>query len=1362
MVEKTNPYIAGAPVVEKSMFFGREGVFRWIENSLTGKYVDHILVLHGQRRVGKTSVLKHIPNRLPDKYIPIFIDLQGRVSTSLGRFLGWLAREISRALQAEGIDIPRPNRKAFEEDPDFFESTFLPNVKQLLKDRTLLLTFDEFDTFESTDAQESLAVPFMAILKRLMDHEYLSFVFSIGSSGRKLENMQAAYTSFFKQALYRKISFLEPNDAHDLIVKPVASVVEYAPDAVERIIEVTSAHPYFIQLVCHELFSESQKKDTWSVSKEDVDAVLEPVVERGTVNLKFVWDEASELEKWILASLAAADKTLSMAEIETALTREQVRFTRQQLERALLHLREKDVLFEDNRFVIHLLKMWLERNRPMEQVREELEEVNPIVSRLLEIGQEYHDNGEYERAIESFQEALNTEDENLEAHLWLGNSQLARGDYGKAIAEFETVLEIKIDDVSAQKGFCDAYLAMGDESKAEGKLEEAEYAYQQVLGINPQHQEALHRMAELHHRRAVVAITGSQETALQELETALEYAEDEALKTAYQELKAFIAGECKLDDLLLAWGQKAQEMELWDEAQDLLDAYRRESGDEQTVSTAIEEIRTQITQQRQDTLSQRANRLSRLGRYDEAIETWQRYLPIAPEQGEEVQAKIAELQAQAKATAEKQKGFSPMARNLVIAIVVILIAVIGILLAQPTSPLMVALAEPTSTPTHTLTPTPPPKPTDIPPTPTTEPTTTPTLAPTAIPLKWSRISSASFIQHDEVTQVVFDPNDPDVYYAGTANSGLYKTINGGITWEPIQIGMEGNKINSLIIHPTDSNILYAGILDDGVYKTSDGGATWKKMSSKLSSQGIWQFTSEITLDPNNPDTLYYSNGFSIYYSEDAGESWQKYVSGSGEPIAELSVSPEGVVYFTGPWRAETVSRVNPETKKIEPFEFFACDEFSCGDYDDVVSFNENTGTIFVGRKRYDGLFYSTDNGENWQSANVECSYAVFDGKGNAVCTGNRLYFSSNGGLNWTRLDPPESFEIITSAISPHAPDTILVGGRNGIYKSIDQGQTWQDISSGIGSTRTKLSLDLINQTMYIQPNSVYSDSGNIYAAALGNRDFEVFWQVPQRVYVYSYLGANGDWYHFYTQDNSAAILFTKNNNTFQDLPIEMDPDEMHPLHTAGGYVVDGKEYLFVVASGSRLYISEDDGSTWEETIYTFPSSEDGLWGLIPDPAESGNFYNHNTELSYSTDGGQTWKKCGSLSFWDNVGTWPPNDHDVISPDPRYPGHVFYASSSEGLIASYSSDCTTMEKIPQSSGLTNPFIQTVTRNPGNPDTIYVGTANGFYISYNNGETWGEVNDGLLGAQTIYSLAVDPNNPGILYAATPYGIFKLEDN
>jgi hypothetical protein len=89
MREMVNPYIAGAPVTETKMFFGREDVFDWIERSLTGRYADHILVIHGQRRVGKTSVLKQLHNRLPERYIPVFFDFQGRTHTTLDRFRWW-------------------------------------------------------------------------------------------------------------------------------------------------------------------------------------------------------------------------------------------------------------------------------------------------------------------------------------------------------------------------------------------------------------------------------------------------------------------------------------------------------------------------------------------------------------------------------------------------------------------------------------------------------------------------------------------------------------------------------------------------------------------------------------------------------------------------------------------------------------------------------------------------------------------------------------------------------------------------------------------------------------------------------------------------------------------------------------------------------------------------------------------------------------------------------------------------------------------------------------------------------------------------------------------------------------------------
>ena len=117
MPDKINPYIAGAPVLESRMFFGREDVFSWIERSLSGKFVDHILVLHGQRHVGKTSVLKHLGNRLLERYISIFIDLQGQVNTTLPRFLWWLSREITRA-----IDLPKPESEPFELDKIIYET----------------------------------------------------------------------------------------------------------------------------------------------------------------------------------------------------------------------------------------------------------------------------------------------------------------------------------------------------------------------------------------------------------------------------------------------------------------------------------------------------------------------------------------------------------------------------------------------------------------------------------------------------------------------------------------------------------------------------------------------------------------------------------------------------------------------------------------------------------------------------------------------------------------------------------------------------------------------------------------------------------------------------------------------------------------------------------------------------------------------------------------------------------------------------------------------------------------------------------------------------------------------------------------
>ncbi len=157
-----------------------------------------------------------------------------------------------------------------------------------------------------------------------------------------------------------------------------------------------------------------------------MEAILEDVVERGTVNLKFVWDEASDIEKWSLAALAQLDKTDNRA-VADYLRKNRVRFSETDLTSGLLHLREKDVLTPQNRFVIHLLRIWLQKNRPIEQAREELTEANPIANRYIEIGLGIPATVVFTRKPSKFfRQALSVSADNLQAQVNIALTYAAR------------------------------------------------------------------------------------------------------------------------------------------------------------------------------------------------------------------------------------------------------------------------------------------------------------------------------------------------------------------------------------------------------------------------------------------------------------------------------------------------------------------------------------------------------------------------------------------------------------------------------------------------------------------------------------------------------------------------------------------------------------------------------------------------------------------------------------------------------------------------------------------------------------------------------------------------------------------------
>jgi hypothetical protein len=109
------------------------------------------------------------------------------------------------------------------------------------------------------------------------------------------------------------------------------------------------------------------------ITAGDVETALPDAVERGTVNLKFAWDEADPAEKWVLAALAHLPRDLhSEANLASFLAGRGVALARAEQAKALNHLREREVLNEQNLFTIYLLKLWLKENWPVEKVREEV------------------------------------------------------------------------------------------------------------------------------------------------------------------------------------------------------------------------------------------------------------------------------------------------------------------------------------------------------------------------------------------------------------------------------------------------------------------------------------------------------------------------------------------------------------------------------------------------------------------------------------------------------------------------------------------------------------------------------------------------------------------------------------------------------------------------------------------------------------------------------------------------------------------------------------------------------------------------------------------------------------------------------
>jgi len=381
-----NPYISGNPVASSEMFFGRQDVLDYLRKNAMSTSQKNTLVLYGQRRTGKTSILlKAQRDGLgDDRLIPVFLDAQG-VTSDIHLF-SRIAEAICTQLRRKGMEVQPPvkdsrNGEEFRTTPYETFDDFCRQLSAAIGERRVLLMIDEFEEIESRVKDGDMKKAIFGYLRNLMQfYEPIVFVFC---GGHRLEEMTYDYWNiFFNTALYHRISFLNPEDAGRLITKPTTGDLEYDPLAVEQILKLTHAHAYFTQLFCYELVNYlNDRKERNYATRNDVDAVAGKLVREGNPQFTLSWEEISPDEHTLLSALAegidaTGRSSLDLTTIETRLRNAGVSIPRSELQGHIESLAQREVLGLTEAFHAHyqleLFRFWVARKHPLRQVREEI------------------------------------------------------------------------------------------------------------------------------------------------------------------------------------------------------------------------------------------------------------------------------------------------------------------------------------------------------------------------------------------------------------------------------------------------------------------------------------------------------------------------------------------------------------------------------------------------------------------------------------------------------------------------------------------------------------------------------------------------------------------------------------------------------------------------------------------------------------------------------------------------------------------------------------------------------------------------------------------------------------------------------
>ena len=495
----SNPYIIGIPIRQKEKFYGRREIFYFIETQLRQNV--KIILLQGQRRIGKTSVLEQISNFIDlNDFVFIQLSLEDKNSTNLEYLFEELAIEIKDYI-TDNLDIEESsvscyNSSKFPNTLNWFEKIFLPEVYETLDGKNVVLMLDEFDRLDNINQETENK--FYKYLKQIVTRDKKLFLLPV--IGKPVEELSEYFQDSFRQVILQKIGLLDDSDAKELIINPTKKL-KYQDEAIETILRLSANHPYFTQVLCFTLFNSAKARDRWEVTSQDVESILEKAITHSQTGLVSLINSLPIYEKVVFLAVAKSQDIDGIKEQLLTLEDYGVSVT-DALKKALKNLDKWGFLDKQNssspqdfyQLKVEFVRRWLITNNFIKIFGEAIRELEIADLEANELYQEACKIGasDINSEIEKYKEVIIKNPNHFSAKLKLAQLYYENKKFDSAIELYENIDKLyqRIDRFREHKNIQE-FLPL----KVENNLLEARWKYIDILLADPENLDSL-RFAE--------------------------------------------------------------------------------------------------------------------------------------------------------------------------------------------------------------------------------------------------------------------------------------------------------------------------------------------------------------------------------------------------------------------------------------------------------------------------------------------------------------------------------------------------------------------------------------------------------------------------------------------------------------------------------------------------------------------------------------------------------------------------------------------------------------------------------------------------------------------------------------------------